>query len=204
MQKSILYIAVVITTVFGCKSENSMDNKPSKFIEPGKFIQIVYDINVLEGGLENFNMNQFEFKDTAMQLYKGLFEKYDLTYETFKNNQDYYILTDKYKDITQRAADSASYELEKLKDITPIKMMSFIQFSQLLEVDDFKNFMEYNTILNYQEKLDSLLSFYRNNTSELDKITMDSISFEVNIGKMRKSSNPFIKVKEVFKSKKNE
>jgi hypothetical protein len=83
-------------------------------------------------------------------------------------------------------------------------MMSFIQFSQLLEVDDFKNFMEYNTILNYQEKLDSLLSFYRNNTSELDKITMDSISFEVNIGKMRKSSNPFIKVKEVFKSKKNE
>ena len=109
-----------------------------------------------------------------------------------------------YKDITQRAADSACYELEKLKDITPIKMMSFIQFSQLLEVDDFKNFMEYNTILNYQEKLDSLLSFYRNNTSELDKITMDSISFEVNIGKMRKSSNPFIKVKEVFKSKKNE
>lgn len=181
-----------------------MDNKPSKFIEPGKFIQIVYDINVLEGGLENFNMNQFEFKDTAMQLYKGLFEKYDLTYETFKNNQDYYILTDQYKDITQRAADSTSYELEKLKDITPIKMMSFIQFSQLLEVDDFKNFMEYNTILNYQEKLDSLLSFYRNNTSELDKITMDSISFEVNIGKMRKSSNPFIKVKEVFKSKKNE
>jgi len=192
---------VLIAFVFGCKSENSMDNKPAKFIESDKFMQIVYDINVLEGGLENFNMNQFEFKDTAMQLYKGLFEKYNITYTTFKENQDYYILTDQYKELTQRAADSASYELEKLKDITPIKPMSFIQFTQLLELDSLKNFVEYDTTLTYPEILDSLINFYRINPSNLDQITMDSLSFELNIAKMRKSSNPFKKMKKVFNKK---
>ncbi len=206
MKNTILYIAVIIVTVFGCKSENSMDNKPSKFIESDKFIQIVYDINVLEGGLENFNMNQFEFKDTAMQLYKGLFEKHGITYKTFKKNQDYYILTDQYKEITQKAADIASYELEQLKDITPIKNLSLVQFTQLLELDDLKTFIEINdTISSFQEKLDSILNFYRINPSNLDQVTIDSLSFEVNIAKMRKRSNPFTREeKSVFKSKKNE
>lgn len=179
-----------------------MDNKPFNFIEKDKFVDIVYDINLLEGGLENVNMNQFEFKDTAMKLYKGIFEKHDISYKTFKKNQDYYILTDQYREITQLAADRASYELAKYGEIEPIKPMSLVQFSQLLELDKLLYFMENDTSFTFMQKMDSVTNYYRQNPQNFSVIDMDSLSFEVSMTQLRRSKNLFQKVPmEVFKSK---
>jgi hypothetical protein len=181
-----------------CKSEN-IGKKPSPFIEKEEFIELVFDINILEGGLSNFNLNQDLVKDSAMTMYKGIFEKYNIDHNDFKNNQEYYVLTDKYKEVSERVLEKIREQEEKYKDVTPIKIISFIQFSQLLEGDGFLPYFNTDTTKTYSQRLDSVLSYYRINQYRLEGIPLDSISFEVNIRKFKKGTDLFQQKQSVFK-----
>jgi len=181
-----------------CKSEN-IGKKPSPFIEKEEFVELIYDINLLEGGLSNFNLNQDLVKDSAMTLYKGVFEKHNISYEVFKNNQEYYVLTDKYKEVSEKALEKVRKEEEKYKDVTPVTIISFIQFSQLLDGDELLPYFNTDTTKTYNERLDSALIYYRINQHRLTSINLDSISFEVNIRKFKKGTDLFQLKKSVFK-----
>jgi hypothetical protein len=190
---------LVLLLFFGsCKSEN-IGKKPSPFIKKEQFIELIYDINILEGGLSNFNLNQDLVKDSAMTLYKGVFEKHNIGYDDFKKNQEYYVLTDKYKEVSEKVLEKVRKEEEKYKDVTPVKVISFIQFSQLLEGDGFLPYFNEDTIKTYNERLDSALVYYRINQYRLTSINLDSISFEVNIRKFKKGIDLFQQKKSVFK-----
>lgn len=181
-----------------CKSEN-IGKEPSPFIEKEQFIDLIYDINILEGGLTNFNMNKDLVKDSEMTMYKGIFEKYGITNEVFKSNQEYYVLTDKYKEISERVLDKIRKEEEKYKDVVPVKIISFIQFSQLLEEDKLLSYFKTDTTDSYNQRLDSALQYYRINQHRLESIDLDSISFEVNIRKFKRGTDLFQVKQSVFK-----
>ena len=178
-------------SLFQCGSENSIDNEPDNFLDKDKFTQLIYDINLLEGNLLNFNLNRDVMKDSAMKLYKGVFKTYDIDYDDFKDNQDYYILTDQYKEISQEVLDRITKEHIKYTDVEPVQIMSLIQFKQLFEGDNLMGYMEKDTTGTYQERLDSIVQFYRNDPEKLNVVEMDSVSFEVNIAKLRKGSDLF-------------
>lgn len=193
---------VFLISILGisCKSEN-IAKKPSPFIEKDEFIDIIYDINILEGSLTNLNLNQDMIKDSAMTLYNGVFEKHSIDYPTFKSNQEYYVLTDKYKEVSEIVLERIKEEEIKYKDVTSIKTLSFVQFSQLLEQDGMLPFFNTDTVLNYGQRLDSALNYYRINQYRLESINMDSVSFEVNIRKLRKGRDLFQLKQSVFKPK---
>jgi hypothetical protein len=192
------FFLILFLFLGSCKSEN-IGKKPSPFIEKEQFIELIFDINVLEGGLSNFNLNQDLVKDSAMTLYKGIFEKYNIDHNDFKNNQEYYVLTDKYKEVSERVLEKVREEEEKYKDVTPIKIISFIQFSQLIEWDGFLPYFNTDTATTYSQRLDSVLSYYRINQYRLEGIPIDSLSFEVNIRKFKKGVDLFQQKKSVFK-----
>lgn len=192
------FLFLLLLLVGSCKSEN-IGKKPSPFIEKEQFINLIYDINVLEGSLSNFNLNKDLIKDSAMTLYKGIFQKHEITYEDFKNNQEYYVLTDKYKEISEKVLEKVKKEEEKYKDVTPVKIISFIQLSQLFEGDGLLPFFEKDTTKTYNQRLDSALSYYRINKHRLSSINLDSISFEVNIRKFKKGVDLFQQKKSIFK-----
>ena len=192
------FLFVLFLFSVSCKSEN-IGKKPSLFIEKEQFIELIYDINILEGGLSNFNLNQDLVKDSAITLYKGVFDKYNISYEDFKNNQEYYVLTDKYKEISEKALEKVRKEEEKYKDVTPIISISFIQFSQLLDGDKLLSYFNTDTTKTYNQRLDSALIYYRINQHRLASINLDSISFEVNIRKFKKGTDLFQLKKSVFK-----
>lgn len=190
----------VIFLIFGCQPESSVDNVPSNFIEKEKFIELIYEVNILEGNLSNFNLSRDVMKDSSMKLYKGLFEKYGIDYADFKENQEYYILTDQYKEVSEKVLEKVTAEMEKYKDVKPVRIMSFIQFTQLFDTDGLLEYMEEDTNSTYNERLDSVLRFYRKSPEKLKSFTLDSISFEVNVAKIRKGRDIFRK-KNIFEKK---
>jgi hypothetical protein len=191
MKQTKLHIFFLLLSLFACKPENSIDNLPSNFIEKDRFIELVYDVNVLEGNLGNFNLNKDLLMDSSMQLYKGIFEKYYINYEDFKENQEYYILTDQYREVSKKALELVITEEEKYTEIKPINILSFIQFNQLFEANGHLDYMEKDTSFSYSEKLDSMLNYYRVNPASLKDFSIDSISFVVNISKLRKGKDLF-------------
>ena len=196
--KKFTLIIIAFILIAQCKSENNIDDEPDNFLGKEKFTQLVYDINLLEGHLSNFNLNRDVMKDSAMKLYKGVFENYDIDYEDFKENQDYYILTDQYKEISQEVLDKITKEQVKYKDVKPVKIMSLVQFNELFKGDKLLVFMKEDSNTTYQERLDSVLRFYRNDPQKLEKVIMDSVSFEVNIAKLR-TGNDLFRIKESLK-----
>ena len=196
--KKFTLIIIVFVLITQCKSENNIDNEPDNFLGKEKFTQLVYDINLLEGHLSNFNLNRDVMKDSAMKLYKGVFENYDIDYKDFKENQNYYILTDQYKEISQEVLDKITKEQVKYKDVKPVKIMSLVQFNELFKGDKLLVFMKEDTNTTYQERLDSVVRFYRNDPQKLEKVIMDSVSFEVNIAKLR-TGNDLFRIKESLK-----
>ena len=133
-----------------------------------------------------------------MKLYKGVFENYDIDYKDFKENQNYYILTDQYKEISLEVLDKITKEQVKYKDVKPVKIMSLVQFNELFKGDKLLVFMKEDTNTTYQERLDSVVRFYRNDPQKLEKVIMDSVSFEVNIAKLR-TGNDLFRIKESLK-----
>ncbi|MDB4088864.1 DUF4296 domain-containing protein [Flavobacteriales bacterium] len=192
------FLLILPLLLESCKSEN-IGKKPDPFIEKEQFIELIYDINILEGGLSNFNLNQDIIKDSAMTMYKGIFEKHNVSFDDFKNNQEYYVLTDKYKEISEKVLEKVRKEEEKYKQVTPVKIISFIQFSALLEGDGLLPFFNKDTTKTYNQRLDSALYYYRINAHRLTSIDLDSISFEVNIRKFKKGADLFQLKKSVFK-----
>ena len=196
--KKFTLIIIAFILIAQCKSENNIDDEPDNFLGKEKFTQLVYDINLLEGHLSNFNLNRDVMKDSAMKLYKGVFENYDIDYKDFKENQNYYILTDQYKEISQEVLDKITKEQVKYKDVKPVKIMSLVQFNELFKGDKLLVFMKEDSNTTYQERLDSVLRFYRNDPQKLEKVIMDSVSFEVNIAKLR-TGNDLFRIKESLK-----
>ncbi len=202
MNKFIYILAILF--FFQCKPENNIDNVPSNFIEKEQFIQLVYEVNVLEGNFNNFNLNKDLMKDSSMRLYKGIFEKYKIDYEDFKENQEYYILTDQYKEVSEKALELVIAEAEKYKDVKPVVIMSYLQFTQLFETDEQLIYMQEDTNSTFDERLDSMLNYYKKNPKNLKDYSLDSLSFEVNIAKLRRGRDIFRKKtifeKSVFKA----
>lgn len=181
-----------------CRTEGEVE-QPSPFIEKDTFVEIMYDINILEGGLSNFNIDKKKVKDSAMTFYNGIFEKYNIDSKTFIANQQYYVLTDKYQEVSERVLEKIQAEEEKYKDVEAIKTLSFVQLSQLIEEDGFLPFFNTDTTKTYAQRLDSILGFYRINQYRLEGMPMDSISFEVNINKLKNGVDLFQQKKSLFK-----
>ena len=197
-----LFFAIAFSFIGSCSS-NEINKKPTPFIEREEFIEIIYDVNILEGGLSNLNMNQDLIKDSAMTLYNGIFEKYNIDFNTFKANQEYYVLSDKYKEVSERVLEKIKLEEEKYKNETAAKNMSFIQFSELLEGDKFLNYFNTDKTKTYVQRLDSALVYYRINKHRLASINMDSVSFELNVRKLKKGADLFQLEESVFKKNTN-
>lgn len=194
----LLFISLLFVGITSCQSESNIDNKPANFIEKEQFVELLYEVSLLEGNLGNFNLNQGVLRDSAMSLYQGVFEKYEITFDDFKKNQEYYILTDQYKELSQKVLDRVILEEEKYKDVEPLKIISFVQLKQLFELDGLSNYFETDTVSTYQERLDSALRHYRKHPENLAQVSVDSLSFEVNIARLRRGADLF-QLNTVFK-----
>ncbi|MEN8929031.1 MAG: DUF4296 domain-containing protein [Flavobacteriales bacterium] len=194
----ILYAGLVSIFLNSCKSD-SIGVKPDPFIEKDQFVDLIYDINLLEGGLSNFNIERSSVTDSAMTLYKGILAKHEVDYTTFKANQEFYVLMDKYKEVSEEVLARIVEKEREYEDIKPIKIISFIQLSELLEGDKLIEFFEKDTNTTYTQRLDSAMYFYRKRQYRLESIDLDSISFEVNIRKFKKGADLFRLEKAAFK-----
>ncbi len=84
--KNLLYSFLIFTLVFfSCNLSNEVTvEKPEKYIEKNQFEEILYEVNVLEGFIHNFNLNQRELKDSAFGHYEAIYEQYGVSYQVFK------------------------------------------------------------------------------------------------------------------------
>ena len=102
MTKYFLHTIIVLAFLVSCQSEASKVTEPSNKLSQNDFKNLLLDVNLLEGYLTNLNVNLPAIKDTSLGQYKTIFNKYNLTYKEYKENYDYYIQQDNYKDILQR------------------------------------------------------------------------------------------------------
>ena len=184
--KKITIIIFFSLFIFGCSEEISLE-KPKKEIDKETFANIIYDISLLEGHMASYNLNQEVFKDSSRQMYQAIFDKYKINKEDFKENNDYYLLTEEYQAISNKVLERIKIEELKYKDVKPFTTISFVQFNQLLEKDNFVEFFKKDTMFSYQKKIDSVLNFYRKNSHQLASLNIDSLNFELNIKNIRRN-----------------
>jgi len=198
-----VFLFIISVLFFASCGIGNKYEKPKPFIEQDKFVELIYDINILEGGLSNLNISQDVIKDSAMTMYNGIFEKYNIDFNTYKENQEYYVLAGDYKQIAEKVLEKIKAEEEKYINEAAAKNMSFIQFSELLEGDNFLNYFKTDKTKTYSQRLDSALFYYRINKHRLGSIDIDSVSFEVNIRRFKKGSDLFQLEQSVFKKSTN-
>ena len=196
-----IFLALIF---FQCNPEKNSVEKPEGLMSQKQFSNLVYDMNVLEGSIANFNLDKELMRDTSLSMYKGIFEKYEINYDIYKANQEYYILSNLMKDISEVVFERVAKEAEQYEDIEEIKILSFVQLTQLFETDGLSNFINQDTTTTFPERMDSVLRFYRKNQSNLEDFAIDSISFETNIIKLKKGSDIFRKKSVFFNNKSNE
>ena len=201
--KQLIYIAVVLI-FFQCNPEKNFVEKPDSLMTQKEFEDLVYDMNILEGGIANFNLDRNLMRDTSLSLYQGVFDKHHIDYDTYKANQEYYILSNTMKEVSANVLRRVAKEAEKYKDIEPVKTLSFVQITQLLEYDNLIDFVNKDTSTNFVERMDSLLRFYRVHQSSLQEFAIDSLSFETNLIKLKKGTDIFRKKPMFFNNKPNE
>lgn len=196
-----IFLALIL---FQCNPEKNSVEKPEGLMSQKQFSNLVYDMNVLEGSIANFNLDKELMRDTSLSMYKGVFEKYEINYDIYKANQEYYILSNLMKDISEVVFERVAKEAEQYEDIEEIKILSFVQLTQLFETDGLSNFINQDTTTTFPERMDSVLRFYRKNQPNLEDFAIDSISFETNIIKLKKGSDIFRKKSVFFNNKSNE
>lgn len=201
--KQLIYIAVALI-FFQCNPEKNFVEKPDSWMTQKEFEDLVYDMNILEGSIANFNLDRKLMRDTSLSLYQGVFDKHQIDYDTYKANQEYYILSNTMKEVSENVLRRVAKEAEKYKDIEPVKILSFVQVTQLLENDNLSDFVQSDTATTFAERMDSLLRFYRVHQSSLQEFAIDSLSFETNIIKLKKGADIFRKKPVFFNNKRNE
>ena len=142
--KNIITILFISFLIFGCSQEISV-KKPKNLIQKEIFSNLLYDITVLEGHMASYNLNQEIFKDSSRQMYQGIFEKYNITKQDFKENNDFYILTEEYQKISEKVLEKIKLEELKYKDVKPFTTISYVQFNQLFENDNLVDFFKDGT-----------------------------------------------------------
>lgn len=187
MTKYFLYTIVIIALLVSCKSKENAVKEPNKKLPQKEFINLLLDVNLLEGYLTNLNVNLPKIKDTSLGQYKTIFNKYNLTYSEYKENYNYYIQQDNYKDILQIVKDSLDTLAVKYEKIEAQKQLSFTDYKTLFAKDSIAYYLLNDTILSLDEKVDSLLTFYKNNNQKLKEIGIDYTVFDKNVLKFRKN-----------------
>jgi len=199
---------ILITTIllffWQCNPEKNPIDKPEGFMSQKEFANLLYDMNVLEGSIANFNMDRELMRDTSVALYKGVFQKYGITYEIYKANQEYYVLSNTMKEVSEIALNRIVEESKQYEDLEPVKALSFIQLTQLFDTDGLSEFVNKDTNYTFPERMDSLLRFYRKNQDKLANFAIDSLSFETNIIKLKKGKDIFRGNSVFFNNKRNE
>jgi hypothetical protein len=187
MIKKIIFISFLASLILSCSSETVKVKEPVVKINQSEFVSLLIDVNLLEGHLTNLNVNQVDIRDLSLGQYKTVFEKHNLNYNQYKENYDYYIQQDNYKDILQIVYDSLDSLSVRYENIEAYKEISFIQYKDLLGADSLAYFLQNDTILNHNQKIDTIINFYRNNPEKIKAIKIDSTTFEKNILKLRKN-----------------
>lgn len=191
MTKYFLYIIVSIALFISCKNEVKPIVEPNNKLSEKKFINLLLDVNLLEGYLTNINVNLPAIQDTSLGQYKTIFDKYNITYKDYKENYDYYIQQDNYKDILLAVKDSLDTLGVKYEKIEAQKQISFTEYKALFEKDSVAYFLLHDTVLTHHQKVDSLLNFYKLNAKKLKEMNLDFNTFERNVLKFRKSKTLF-------------
>jgi len=184
----IISVFIFVFIFAKCSHKTQIEN-PTNLIDEDTFVNVIYDISILEGHMASYNLNQDIYKDSARRMYKGVFEKYEISAVDFKENNDYYILVGKYSDMSKKVLERLKIEEEKYKEVKPYHTISFVQFNQLFKKDNFSDFLKKDTNFSRIEKLDSVLIFYRNNRLRLDSLDIDSLNFELNIKNLKQNKN---------------
>jgi len=88
-----LYIvALMLIILTGCFSRNERVRKPDKFISREKMEDILFDLHISDGLLNNPTMrNEFNYKD-SVQNYMDVIESHGYTKPLFEENLNYYFL----------------------------------------------------------------------------------------------------------------
>lgn len=187
MSRIILLISFCASLFLACNSGRSSVKVPENKMEQTEFVNLLIDVNLLEGHLTNLNVNLRNIKELSLGQYKYIFKKYDISYAEYKENYDYYIQQDDYKDILQVVYDSLDSMSVRYENIEAYKEISFVQYKQLLQNDSITLFLQHDTLLSHDERVDTILNYYRNNQHKINAIGVDSIAFEKNILKFRKN-----------------
>lgn len=201
--KNVLYIAWVVM-FWQCHPEKNSLDKPERLMSQSEFANLLYDMNLLEGSISNFNFNMKMMSDTALSLYQGVFVKNGISYEDYVANQEYYILSNSMKEVSEIVLERVMEESKKYEGLEPIKSLSFVQLTQLFDTDGLTHFVEKDTQTTFHERMDSLLRFYRNHQDKLANFVIDSLSFETNIIKLKKGKDIFREPALFFNNKRNE
>ena len=79
--------------------------------------------------------------------------------------------------------------------------MSFEQLKTLLRQDGFDAFLQKDSTLSHEEKIDTIANYYRLNPDKLEIINLDSLSFQYSLNRFKEGKQLFKTLEKSLKIK---
>mgnify|MGYP000256446630 CR=1 len=192
---------IFIVLVWSCKSNTPSTSKPNNLIERNTFTELLVETSLLEGHLASINTNVPDVRDEALGKYKGVFKKFNITNKQYQDSYGYYVQQKYFKDMIQEAIDKVSKKEDQMKDLPEINQMSFEQLKTLLRQDGFDAFLQKDSTLSHEEKIDTIANYYRLNPDKLEIINLDSLSFQYSLNRFKEGKQLFKTLEKSLKIK---
>lgn len=183
--KNWIYSIIMVISILGCTRGISV-KEPEILLTEDEMTNILIEVNLLEGYLTNLNVSMPYIRDESLGKYKSILKKYDITFETYKENYDYYAQQHNFKEIQQKILDSLSVLETNLQDapMTLEKELTYPQFRQLMESDNHIGLIK-NSSFNEIQVMDSLARFYDRFPEKVQQIGMEMPSFKKSLEKIK-------------------
>ncbi len=178
---------ILLMAMLSCKNKDVTVEVPKNLIDKNKFVEVLVDVNLLEGHLTNLNVNMPEIKNNSLGKYKSIFERHGIDNTTYQSSYDYYVQQDVYKEMVDSALAKLTILENKLLKVPDVKQMSLPQFRQLIIIDSMVDFLEVDSVHTREFIIDSLLSYYQKHNDKIVSIGLDSLSFHSSMMNMRKN-----------------
>ncbi len=183
-------ISLIFTSLlfFACQSDTDKETEVQRgsVLSEEVFTNLLLDVQLLEGHLNVNRVNQVFIMDSANNYYKELFDRYEITFETYQENLKYYtakplVLQEIYKKVEdklvlkERLYDSILIDRPAISPINKNKLLN------ILVKDTIMVNLILDTATSYLTIKDSVFNYYTDSILKDSKTNVASFQQSFNV-----------------------